>query len=149
MPSDKGTNIFSEIGKFFKENDATSAMNAIIDMTKALRLSEKRLFGSESKCNCKLTQLQVLGLLMLFPCFMIRNAYNYGRSSLSSLFDCRKDVFYRFVSNELKYRILKPRFYVKYRVLHIFFVSLDANWYESHSRGYGPVFRGCRAARQS
>ena len=44
MLSDKGTNIFSEIGKFFKENDATSAMNAIIDMTKALRLSEKRLF---------------------------------------------------------------------------------------------------------
>jgi len=43
MLSDKGTNIFSEIGKFFKENDATSAMNAIMDMTKALRLSEKRL----------------------------------------------------------------------------------------------------------
>ena len=100
MPSDKGTNIFSEIGKFFKENDATSAMNAIMDMTKALRLSEKRLFGSESKCNCKLTQLQVLGLLMLFPCFMIRNAYNYSKSSLSGLFDCRKDVFYRFISNE-------------------------------------------------
>ena len=100
MLSDKGTNIFSEIGKFFKENDATSAMNAIIDITKALRLSEKRLFGSESKCNCKLTQLQVLGLLMLFPCFMIRNAYNYDKSSLSSLFDCRKDVFYRFISNE-------------------------------------------------
>ena len=100
MLSDKGTNIFSEIGKFFKENDATSAMNAIIDMTKALRLSEKRLFDSESKCNCKLTQLQVLGLLMLFPCFMIRNAYNYSKSSLSGLFDCRKDVFYRFISNE-------------------------------------------------
>jgi hypothetical protein len=100
MLGDKGTNIFSEIGKFFKENDATSAMNAIIDMTKTFRLSEKRLFGSESKCNCKLTQLQVLGLLMLFPCFMIRNAYNYGKSSLSCLFDCRKDVFYRFISNE-------------------------------------------------
>ena len=57
MLSDKVTNIFSEIGKFFKENDATSAMNAIMDMTKILRLSEKRLFGSESKCNCKLTQL--------------------------------------------------------------------------------------------
>ena len=46
MLSDKGTNIFSEIGKFFQENDATSAMNAIMDTTKALRLSEKRLFGS-------------------------------------------------------------------------------------------------------
>jgi len=100
MPSDKSTNIFSEIGKFFNENDSTRAMNAIMDTAKALRLSEKRLFGSDSKCNCKLTQLQVLGLLMMFPCFMVRNAYNYGKSSLSSLFDCRKDVFYRFISNE-------------------------------------------------
>ena len=100
MPSNKSTNIFSEIGKFFKENDSTRAMNAIMDTTKALRLSEKRLFGSESKCNCKLTRLQVLGLLMLFPCFMVRNAYNYGKSSLGSLFDCGKDMFYRFISNE-------------------------------------------------
>lgn len=100
MPSNKSTNIFSEIGKFFKENDSTRAMNAIMDVTKALRLSEKRLFGSESKCNCKLTQMQVFGLLMLFPCFMVRNAHNYGKSSPSSLFDCGKDVFYRFISNE-------------------------------------------------
>ena len=41
MLSDKVTNIFSEIGKFFKENDATSAMNAIMDTAKVLRLSEK------------------------------------------------------------------------------------------------------------
>ena len=34
MPSNKSTNIFSEIGKFFKENDSPSAMNAIMDMTK-------------------------------------------------------------------------------------------------------------------
>ncbi|MBQ5980955.1 MAG: hypothetical protein IJL54_02130 [Prevotella sp.] len=78
--------IFSEIGRFFKENDVTSAMNAIMDMTKSLWLSEKRLFGEESKCNCKLTQLQVLGLLMLFPCFKICNAYNYSKSSLCGLF---------------------------------------------------------------
>ena len=100
MPSNKSTNIFSEIGKFFKKNDSTSAMNAIMNMTKALRLSEKRLFGSESKCNCKLTQLQVLGLLMLFPCFMVRNAYNYGKSSLSGLFGCGKDMLYKFISNK-------------------------------------------------
>lgn len=71
MPNDKGTNVFSEIGKFFREKDATSAMNAIMDMMDALSLSEKRLFGIESRCNCKLTQLQLLGLL--FHCFMIRN----------------------------------------------------------------------------
>ena len=79
MLSDKVTNIFSEIGKFFKENDATSAMNAIMDTAKVLRLSEKRLFGSETRCNCKLTQMQLLELLLLFPCFMIRNAYNYSK----------------------------------------------------------------------
>lgn len=100
MPNAKGTNIFSEVGKFFKENDATSAMNAIMDMTSVLKLSEKRLFGSESKCNCKLTQLQLLGLLLLFPCFMIRNAYNYGSSSLCGLFRCKSDTFYRFLSRD-------------------------------------------------
>lgn len=82
MPSHKDTNIFSEIGKFFKENEATSAMNTIMDMTSVLRLSEKRLFGSESKRNCKLTQLQVLGLLLLFPCFMIRNAFRWVLTSV-------------------------------------------------------------------
>lgn len=75
MPNNKSTNVFSENGKFFKEKDATSAMNAIMGMMDALSLSEKRLFGIESRRNCKLTQLQLLGLLMLFPCFMIRNAY--------------------------------------------------------------------------
>ena len=100
MPNHKGTNIFSEVGKFFKENDATSAMSAIMDMTNVLKLSEKRLFGSESRCNCKLTQLQLLGLLLLFPCFMIRNAYNYGSSSLCGLFRCKSDTFYRFLSRD-------------------------------------------------
>lgn len=100
MPIHKGTNIFSEIGKFFKENDATSAMNTIMDMTSVLRLSEKRLFGSESKRNCKLTQLHVLGLLLLFPCFMIRNAFNNSSSPLCSLFRCKSDTFYRFLSRD-------------------------------------------------
>ena len=96
----KGTNIFSEIGKFFKENDATDAMNAIMDMTKVLNLSEKNLFGDVSKRNCKVTQLQVLQLLLLFPCFMIKNAFNYSASSLCSIANCHKDVFYRFLSKE-------------------------------------------------
>ena len=90
--------MFSEIGKFFKEKDATSAMNAIMDMMDALSLSEKRLFGIESRCNCKLTQLQLLGLLMLFPCFMIRNAFNYASSSLFGVYSCKSDTFNRFLS---------------------------------------------------
>ncbi len=96
----KGTNFISEIGRYFKENDATSAMNAIMDIIRTLNLSEKRLFGEVSRCNCKYSQLQVLQLLLLFPCFMIKNAFNYSTSSLCSIADCGKDVFYRFLSRE-------------------------------------------------
>lgn len=96
----KGKNFISEIGKYFKENDATSAMNQIMDITRTLNLSEKRLFGSESRCNCKYSQLQVLQLLLLFPCFMIKNVFNYSASSLCGIADCGKDVFYRFLSRE-------------------------------------------------
>lgn len=96
----KGKSFISEIGKYFKENDATSAMNQIMDITRMLNLSEKRLFGEESRCNCKYSQLQVLQLLLLFPCFMIKNAFNYSTSSLYGIAYCGKDVFYRFLSRE-------------------------------------------------
>lgn len=43
-----GKIFISEIGKYFKENDATSAMNQIMDITRTLNLSEKRLFGAGS-----------------------------------------------------------------------------------------------------
>ena len=86
----KGTNFISEIGRYFKENDATSAMNTIMDITRTLNLSEKRLFGEESRCNCKYSQLQVLQLLLLFPCFMIKNAFNYSSSSLCGIADAAR-----------------------------------------------------------
>lgn len=77
IPMNKGKNFISEIGKYFIENYATSAMNQIMDITQMLNLSEKRLFKEESICNCKYSQLQVLQLLLLFPCFMTKNAFNY------------------------------------------------------------------------
>ena len=46
IPMSKGKSFISEIGKYFKENDATSAMNQIMDITRMLNLSEKRLFGA-------------------------------------------------------------------------------------------------------
>ena len=85
----KGTNLISEIGKYSKENDATSAMNKIMKIIRTLNFSEKRLFGEESRCNCKYSQLQVLQLL-LFPCFMIKNAFNYSTSSLCGISDLGK-----------------------------------------------------------
>ena len=37
--------------------------------------------------------------LLLYPCFMVRNPYRFTGSSLSGLLGCKKDVFYRFMSN--------------------------------------------------
>lgn len=105
IPMSKGTNFISEIGKYFKENDATSAMNKIMDITRTLNLSEKRLFGEESRCNCKYTQLQVLQLLLLFPCFMIKNAFNYSTSSLCGIADCGKEREFE-ISNLLKINVI-------------------------------------------
>ena len=40
--------------------------------------------GTEKKANCKFTNVQVLNLLMLFPFFVVRNAYRYSGSSLGN-----------------------------------------------------------------
>ncbi len=111
MPMHKSTNLFSEIGKFFGENDASNAMYNIMHILNSLSLSEKSLFAKESKCNCKMSQLQVLQLLLLFPCFMIKNAFNYSSSSLGCLVGCQKDVFYRFLSNDnYDWRVILSRY---------------------------------------
>jgi hypothetical protein len=63
--------------------------------------------GAEKKENCKFTNVQVLNLLMLFPFFVVRNAYQYSGSSLSRLFSCEKDMFYRFMNDgNVKWRKL-------------------------------------------
>lgn len=101
MPIYKNNSILSEISVFFKKDDSNSALFTLTDMLKGFNMSEKVLFGSRSKCNSKYSLLQVLELLIMFPCFMIKNPYNYCRSSLSGFFGCEKDVFYRFVNNEI------------------------------------------------
>jgi len=61
--------------------------------------------GTEKKENCKFTNVQVLNLLVLFPFFVVRNAYRYSGSSLSRLFCCEKDMFYRFMNDgNIKWR---------------------------------------------
>ena len=63
--------------------------------------------GTEKKENCKFTNVQVLNLLVLFPFFVVRNAYQYSGSSLSRLFCCKKDMFYRFMNDgNIKWRKL-------------------------------------------
>ena len=100
MPILKNSTILSDISIFFKKNDSNSALFTIMEMLKGINMSEKTLFGRESKCNSKYSLLQVLQILVMFPCFMIKNPNNYKLSSLSSFFGCEKDVFYRFANND-------------------------------------------------
>ena len=92
MPRPESTNIFSEISIFFREKDDDKAIRTIMDITKHLKLSEKSL-SFESHRNCKYTRLQVFELLLLFPLFMIKNAFHYSDSSLARIISCKKDVF--------------------------------------------------------
>lgn len=99
MPIHKVTNFLSEISAFFKKDDAHTAMYSIMDVIKWLKMTESSLFGMKSKCNSVYSLLQVFQALLLYPCFMIRNPYRFSDSSLSYLLGCKKDVFYRFMSN--------------------------------------------------
>ena len=99
MLKSKGTNFLSEINAFFKNNDASKAMNSMMDMISGLNMSERTLFDRSTRFNSKYSLLQILTSLILFPCFMIRNPYNCPQTRLGSMIGCGKDVFYRFVQD--------------------------------------------------
>ena len=67
--------------------------------------------GFEKRHNCKLTALQSLQLLLLFPFFSIGNASCYAGSALCRMFSCNKDMFYSLMRKdcidwrEIVYRI--------------------------------------------
>lgn len=95
----KDKHIISEIGSFLPKNDCNRAINCIIGTISRLSLNFSGI-GIEKRHNCKLTCLQVLELLLLFPFFMMRTSFQYSHSGLSKLFSCQKDVFYRFMEPE-------------------------------------------------
>ena len=99
MPIHKVTDFLSEISAYFKKDDAHNAMYSIMDVIKWLKMTESSLLGMKSKCNNMYSLLQVFQALLLYPCFMIRNPYHFSESPLSNLLSCKKDVFYRFMSN--------------------------------------------------
>jgi hypothetical protein len=94
----KSTNIFSEIGTFFSEKDNSKAISRIMEVARHLKLSDKVL-SLESAHNCKYTRLVVFQMLLLFPFFMVKNAFHYTDSMLYKVLPCKKDIFYRFMSN--------------------------------------------------
>ena len=99
MPVYKVTKFLSEISTFFKKSDSETAMFAIMDVIKGIRMNEQTLFGRKSHCNSKYSLLQVFQLLLVCPCFMIRNPFNIYGSPLGGKLGCRKDVFYEFLND--------------------------------------------------
>ena len=96
----KNTNFLSEISSFFKNNDASKAMESMMNMISGLNMSERTLFDRSTRFNSKYSLLQILTSLILFPCFMIRNPYNFPQTRLGSMIGCGKDVFYRFAQDD-------------------------------------------------
>ena len=99
MPMHKVTKFLSEISTFFKKNDSDHAMFTIMEVIRGIRMTEQTLFGRKSRCNNKYSLLQVFQLLLVCPCFMIRNPFSIYGSPLGGKLGCRKDVFYEFLND--------------------------------------------------
>ena len=72
----KDRTIISELQEFFLQNDAHLAINSISDVMSSLKLHKNKI-GIEKADNCKFTALQIFHLLLLFPFFMVKDAYSY------------------------------------------------------------------------
>ena len=62
-------------------------------------MNEQTLFGRKSRCNSVYPLLYVFQLLLMCPCFMIRNPFNVIGSALGGKLGCGKDVFYEFLND--------------------------------------------------
>lgn len=103
---DKGTTIISDLNSFFSKGESNRALYCMTRVMERIKIRSE-LIGVEKKKNCKFTTKQVLDLLLLFPFFAVKNAFRYSESSLSKLFKCKKDMFYRFMNDgNVKWREL-------------------------------------------
>lgn len=100
MPSRKINTFFSEVSNFFEEKSAESAISCLSQTLNGLSLSEKSLFGKETRFNAKYSMSWVLSVLIIFPCMLVKNPYDYTKSRLAQICCAGKDVFYRFLNND-------------------------------------------------
>ena len=92
----KTTNFISELQKYFSSSE--KSIQTLFTALCSLKISGK-LFQSIDKANCTYSGLQKLILLLLFPLFDVKDISHYRENSLYQLFNCGKDVFYRFINN--------------------------------------------------
>ncbi len=96
----KDKQIISETSSFFSKNNGNKAIDSIMRTVSRLHIRSSHI-GIEKQGNCKLTSVQVFELLLLFPFFMVKNALSYSHSGLAGLFNCKKDMFYRFMEQDV------------------------------------------------
>lgn len=94
----KNRDIIGELQDFFGNNDTGKAVYSISTVMSSIKI-QGRSIGSVKNPNCKFTCLQILQLLVLFPFFSVKNAANYSSSVLGRMFECHKDMFYRFMND--------------------------------------------------
>ncbi|MHB1108570.1 MAG: hypothetical protein ACYCZ2_19610 [Lutibacter sp.] len=96
MLQNKSTTIVSEVKGFFSSSE--KATNTILNILSSLTLSEKQI-GLQSKNNNTYKNINKLLVILMFPLFDIKDAWQYGKSSLFPVFGCGKDVFYRLLND--------------------------------------------------
>ncbi|MGN1156398.1 MAG: transposase [Agathobacter sp.] len=100
MSIHKITPFLSDIKTFFKNSDMTAAMQNISSILSQVRMTERDTLAVRSKRNCVYPLMTVFQILILFPCFGIKNAWRCHKDgTLEALVKARKDVFYRFMEN--------------------------------------------------
>lgn len=95
----KFTNIPSDIRSFFNEKRRSVVMNAFICLLEDINLDCRSLGGMKRE-NCRLTNLQVFQILVLFPFFAIKGYSHYAGSALCRMFGGKKDMFYSYLSQD-------------------------------------------------
>ena len=95
----KDKHIISELNSFFAESDNTKAIQGIMNVMSHIMLNHRQMVFAKA-ANCKFTASHVLELMVQFPFFAIKNSLNFAGSLLCQMFACKKDMFYRFLSNE-------------------------------------------------
>ena len=96
----KDRRIISELNSFFAESNNTKAIQGIMNVMSHITLNDRQMDFAKA-ANCKFTASHVLELMVQFPFFAIKNSLNFAGSLLCQMFACKKkDMFYRFLSNE-------------------------------------------------
>ena len=95
----KFTNIPSDIRSFFNEKRRSVVMNAFTCLLEDINLDCRSLGGMKRE-NCRLTNLQVFQILVLFPFFAIKGYSHDAGSALCRMFGGKKDMFYSYLSQD-------------------------------------------------